>query len=77
MSKVTQWFPANIKPVHIGLYNASIAGNTRLMRLWNGRYWSRGFYPEVMNGSEIKRAKKSKYRLQDCVKWRGLAEKPE
>lgn len=43
--KLTEWFPPNIKPVHIGIYNTSIPGNTdQFYSYWNGELWSGGYF---------------------------------
>ncbi len=66
MSKVTEWYPASVKPVHRGeydcLYNFSIDKPRRLY--WNGFEWinplTRRRSPFGWSGDQ----------------WRGLAEKP-
>lgn len=60
--KKTEWFPADVKPVRIGLYETKGYLLTN-MRLWTGLEWitPHGRVECVIQERE----------------WRGLAEKPE
>jgi hypothetical protein len=73
MSKMTDWFPPHIKPVHIGIYeikfyNLPLSKRPMYAR-WNGKKWSNFAY------------KKHDDSLNDYVSavqkkhWRGFKEK--
>lgn len=69
--RLTPWFSVKVKPVRVGVYNASIFMDATVFRKWDGTAWSIG-YPTA------KRAAKSTERtgFPDKIMWRGLAEKP-
>lgn len=59
--KLTPWFPADVKPVHVGVYE--VRGSNH-MWLWNGSLWcSAGKIPWICQGQ---------YKV-----WRGLANPPK
>jgi len=64
MSKVTKWFPAHIKPVHIGWYETKrFNGNKSAFKWWfDGEKWKGGKDDFICNE-------------QNRI-WRGLAKKP-
>jgi len=70
--KKTDWFPADVGPVHKGWYerdwNGICTGN-EVFDYWDGVDW---FYGD---GSLPLRA--VEYSAPNNKKWRGLAEKPE
>lgn len=70
--KLTPWYPANTRPVRVGVYNASIYFNDEIYRYWNGEWWgdwASGFPIECVSLQD------KKCPVQDLA-WRGLAEKP-
>lgn len=71
-AEMTAWFPPEIKPVHIGEYNASCLRNPFIRRWWNGSYWSvdyRSDHPE-----ELKMKCRTERTLTTGIEWRGLKE---
>ena len=38
MAKKTPWFPGNVKPVHIGVYERDMTHGGR-WSYWNGAFW--------------------------------------
>ncbi len=76
--KMTPWFPPDVKPVHIGEYNASAISTSEVMRWWDGKRWSLPYLPTFRD--EAKRMLRSQHasrRFQKVILWRGLAEKPK
>ena len=80
MSKYSQWFPAEIKPVWIGVYrvrHASWATNYESWAHWNGVSWSNSTYsksgypcPPIKQFDHTNTARI----YQDKI-WRGLTRK--
>lgn len=76
MTRLTDWFPADVKPVHEGTYATQLIGSRgcvieEVFSHWNGRWWSNQF-------NYVERAHVDRHNegVQDKP-WRGLAEKPE
>ncbi|KGC14876.1 hypothetical protein DM48_346 [Burkholderia gladioli] len=72
MSKVTEWYPANVKPVRVGVYDIqdkSIRCNCCCTWAhWDGEKFVRyGKFGGVMYVTQ---------EVRDVRTWRGLAEKP-
>lgn len=70
MTRLTEWFPADVNPVHVGVYQTRRAGRYGFS-YWIGDAWGpRCAYvaTAVLFFSE--------FGYQD-KEWRGLAEKPE
>ena len=70
--KLTEWFPAEIEPVHVGVYQTRRyrGEEGEWFQLWNGQDWGLSSLNILLaSGSEHDGA------FQD-VEWRGLAEKP-
>lgn len=69
----TTWFPGNMKPVHVGVYerNHKLSGKA-LFQFWNGKYFGllANAPDQAVNG------KFRKSWLQKQKPWRGLAVKP-
>lgn len=74
--KLTPWFPPEIKPVHIGVYQRKGLNGEVYFNRWNGRFWLQGW--NVKCGNSFIEANKSQSQsfLPDR-KWRGLAEQPK
>lgn len=72
--KTTDWFPADIKPVHVGVYETKspVFNQPGRFSFWSGKKWSAAFFDRfaARNHADIST------RFQER-KWRGLAEKPE
>lgn len=69
--KLTPWFPANVKPAHVGVYKTDADSIFDSYQYWNGLRWSD-------HAHSIKRAYSNNWvpSPYQNVKWRGLAEKP-
>lgn len=71
--KKTKWYPARIKPVHVGVYETeSPYGGGGRFQHWNGSFW--GLYMPSVDSAM--RVCKEKSRIQN-TKWRGLAQPPK
>lgn len=70
--ELTEWFPAEIKPVHIGEYNASYLRNPFVRRWWNGQRWSTD-YSNDRDESEKEMLRQIPTESTD-IEWRGLKE---
>lgn len=70
---LTPWFPAHVKPKHIGVYQRGYIGqiHTRFW-YWNGKYWEVGGWEHADDAAKNPRGKTS----QTYLAWRGLAEDP-
>jgi hypothetical protein len=69
--KVTDWFPASIKPVREGVYQRFDPQTKAVVySRWNGKYW-------CLNSSEFQLAEKAIIRTSyPDLRWRGLAQDP-
>lgn len=71
-AKLTKWFPPNVNPVHVGVYERQYhLSSWRTYCLWNGNSW---LWPEISPSDAALCTTESTYQL---LPWRGLAEKPE
>jgi hypothetical protein len=71
---VTAWFPPDIKPVRVGVYERANCAGGRFSR-WNGHYWETSFDGDVTKGKVVTpRYRVSGFRsmYQQCP-WRGRA----
>jgi hypothetical protein len=66
--KMTEWFPVNIKPVHVGVYETDLAGYLGYS-YWNGKFWSDTSYK-----LDMERVIKRRRGMQN-KEWRGFKEK--
>lgn len=73
--KLTPWFPADVKPVHVGIYQTDAVYGRINYQYWTGKHWGlQGFADDFwpyLNGLA-----KHKSNFQN-VKWRGLANPPK
>ena len=73
MSKMTDWFPPHIKPVHKGVYQIKFSNRNKreapLYATWNGGRWS-----VSSNGKNDMYHTRFLYAYQDKY-WRGFTEK--
>lgn len=69
-SEVTEWYPADVKPVHVGVYETDLgpAFEPLGFSYWNGEYWGNQ-YPRPDRAKEMSRAMGAQDKL-----WRGLRE---
>jgi hypothetical protein len=69
MSKLTPWFPPEVKPVYVGVYRTKFFANYSGYSYWNGSAWSFEWDSvEEVSRMEIGNQDKS---------WRGLAKNPQ
>jgi hypothetical protein len=73
--KKTEWFPANIYPVHVGFYETSrnhVAKEAEGIHklYWNGEKWQYAY-----DCGECFKGERAIMYASDGDKWRGLAEK--
>ena len=66
--KLTEWYPENIKPVRIGVYNTSGYEASNVYQYWDGSRWAY-YMPSVEKAIQSKRSRSH----QQNVKWRGIA----
>jgi hypothetical protein len=66
--KMTRWFPVNIKPVHVGVYETNLNGYMGYS-FWNGKYWG-----ETSSRRDMERHHKENPGVQN-KQWRGFKEK--
>ena len=72
MSKYTEWYPAAIRPVRVGVYEVMPMGGYRCFSYWNGDYW----FPVERNIEEAYSSHKiSMISFYQNNIWRGLNEK--
>jgi hypothetical protein len=65
--KKTGWYPGNVKPVHVGVYETAPRNNFRFFQFWNGEYW--GCSKLTPRGAHESRDVRSSHQ-RDA--WRGL-----
>jgi hypothetical protein len=67
--KKTKWYPGNVKPVHVGVYETEPLYNSKRFQFWNGQWWG---YP----AHTIQRAFDWRYvrSTNQSDAWRGLTE---
>jgi hypothetical protein len=70
--KLTPWFPLNINPKRVGIYQMQIPGFfENVYSRWSGEYWSCwDFYAKVAGMCQSKSF--TIYEI-DGVKWRGIS----
>ncbi len=71
---VTEWFPADIKPVRVGVYQIKdgFMDEVDWYSYWNGLEWRyAGYTPK-----EAYQDRLEKHSLNQYQKWRGLSSKP-
>lgn len=69
--KLTRWYPADVNPVHKGVYEIRVENDSglRWFRYWDGRNWMEGsWHPGV---AKYQKHIVTMWRDQ----WRGLTEK--
>lgn len=67
--KKTKWFPADVKPVHVGVYEIRHTALPRGFAMWDGLRWSH----LMCERYEEPHFEFSPFQDKE---WRGLAEKP-
>jgi hypothetical protein len=77
--KLTAWFPADVKPVHAGVYETQspvFEYEENWYSFWDGVQWGQSYHR--LHGEAVDAAYRN--RRPTCYQdhpWRGLAEKPE
>jgi hypothetical protein len=72
--QMTGWFPPEIAPVHVGVYNASRRYREDVCRDWDGKTWSLGWRNV---DSPLTIAECKNHRIPDVFPWRGFTEPQE
>jgi len=68
MVKLTDWFSADVNPVHTGVYMVDRGAQGKWFRHWNGSYWSLcGEKPEYAAAAKVIKSP------APAFPWRGLA----
>lgn len=69
MSRYTQWFPRDIKPVRIGLYKRRLPSSNVVYSMWDGKRW--------LVGADTKKlaATSSSFSGFQSLQWQGLRKK--
>ena len=84
MPKLTEWFPAEIKPVRVGVYEVSNIFREKIgtYAYWDGKWWHG--YNDTIDGAmeniEIRMnlaANNLRLLASQNKQWRGLAEQPK
>lgn len=75
MTRLTEWYPPHIKPVRVGVYNASYVKDPGVFRYWNGKYWSSA-WSRNNSQEDIEFLKNFAAMDQDDIHWRGLSAAP-
>lgn len=69
---LTPWFPAEVKPVHVGVYPVKFSLCGEGFSHWNGKKW--GF---AMNTpAQAKKSPGNRAYAEQRKEWRGLRSKP-
>jgi hypothetical protein len=64
--KLTQWFPGEVKPVRMGVYERKWPDGDRVWTIWNGRNWGNSFLSPV----DVRYVCRG---IEQSIPWRGLA----
>lgn len=72
--KLTDWFPADVKPLHVGVYQRGCKGKVSkyCYWYWNGDFWETGGWPTAKQAALNPRDKSC-----SVWPWRGLANPPK
>jgi hypothetical protein len=68
--KLTPWFPANVKPVRVGVYQVRDTDTLPWYRRWDGAHWHIG-------AESVRIAAATSMPIDSQLPWRGLAEEPK
>lgn len=79
MTQLTDWFPADVKPVHPGVYELERYGEpNRIFSRFDGVYWgSAAGFGDTAHSVRRAIAATDISGFAHLRGWRGLAEKPE
>jgi hypothetical protein len=69
--KLTPWFPGDVKPARVGVYEKDLDDGVFKFSLWDGRKWR--FCRESV-GSALRQRERSAWQWAN---WRGLASEPK
>ena len=74
MSKYTPWFPADVKPARVGVYQTGDPSDIedQLYQHWNGRHW--GMCADTIAEAKAVADDRSFFQNEP---WRGLAKAPK
>lgn len=83
--KLTPWFPADVKPVHVGWYQCKYGSQVPVWRYWDGADWLMSYgcghcnddmYCDLIPDKDLV-SEFGVWPYEMGESWRGLAEKPE
>lgn len=69
----TEWFPANVKPVHVGVYETRDELDVHWFNWWSGTHWGWGVTPDGVLRGGWPKASSGNARCQRRP-WRGQTE---
>ncbi len=69
--ELTPWFPANVKPAHVGVYETLVEDGG--YRYWNGTFW---YFLGRTPDRAIENARNFRGSSLGMLPWRGLGVKP-
>lgn len=80
--KLTPWFPADVRPAHVGFYQVDWSSEvgrkatqaTQWFALWDGSRWS---WMDVDQEGATRYYERGHYHLAGTLAWRGVAQKPK
>jgi hypothetical protein len=70
--KMTKWFPGDVKPVHVGVYETAPMHGIQFFQFWNGQSW--GY---AAQDPEMAREWSDMPSFHQNDSWRGLAKEAE
>jgi hypothetical protein len=73
---LTKWFPPNVKPVHVGVYEVDMSQiNPKFDAVF--QHWNGAFFGHASTTAAAAFSWRNEISVEQEFHWRGLAEKPE
>ena len=73
--KFTPWFPGDVNPVRVGVYERDYHDGYSCYCYWDGRYF--GWASETPEAAKADYDRNGRQSTRQDLPWRGLAEEPE
>lgn len=68
--KLTPWFPADVKPARVGVYQKDFEDETEEYQYWNGKRW---FYGDITPSETLQKfSREGNDTIPLARPWRGL-----
>jgi hypothetical protein len=67
--KMTKWFPGNVKPVHVGVYETASNDAGQWFQYWHGTHWGYSAHTP-----EFAYERRDLWSYHQSDSWRGLTE---